>query len=647
MQRIKRILVLTFPIILAVAPAALLLLDRGGVEFLPIMVGLNFFAWGILIVALFSRDEIRKVVVKVARTIGIEIGPLSTDQALRKIIQEVERKNRAISMNFIADRIINHDEQSKALERIVALSYKLLNADSAEIALFDIASGVYHKSFVLGKPFQSSAQAMLSGAASGEKISVPDNVLVEPIAFAGSILGSVRVGLKKGTMPSQSDKEVIRLLALQSGLAIINSQYTDELVKMKRSSDESVKAKTGFLANLSHEIRGPLGIMLNAVEVVLDGLCGPVSDEQMDTLKMVRRNGEHLLELINDVLDYAKVESGVIKANKTDILVNDLLKDLTKVVQAQAEKKNHKLKFRPSQEALAFSCDKRHIRQILINLLTNAIKYTPAQGAIEVWAERIPGNKIKVNVQDNGIGIDPAQRHKVFAAFERVEDSYALTQMGTGLGMPLTKNLLRVNGGTIDFESAPGKGSHFWIIFPAIEYRAKNLHEEETQRVEIKGNGDVILLLEPEEGERNVTSRYLEKLGFKVIGLGSAAEAQLTPPPASVRIALISNSVVENPLEPQAWSIVESLRGKKGDRKLPIVMLSTRAFAFDIERYLRQGVDVCLVKPLELSKLGLICRDLIDGQATPDTIGSSGIDLNQEQQSNPQSDKTRSGRLIH
>src|SRR5690606_32222677 len=128
--------------------------------------------------------------------------------------------------------------------------------------------------------------------------------------------------------------------------------------------------------------------MLNAVELVLDGLCGDVNKDQAETLGMVHKNGEHLLELINDVLDYAKVESGRLQVNKVDIFVNELLEDVCNVVRSQADAKFHKLIFKSSPGALAFSCDRRHARQMLINLLSNAIKYTPDGGLIEVWAER-------------------------------------------------------------------------------------------------------------------------------------------------------------------------------------------------------------------------------------------------------------------
>lgn len=431
--------------------------------------GLNFVAWSMVATFLLWRLETRKSLLSLARDLGIDTTRLPLERMLSRVLSEVERKNRSLSMNVLERRISSEKELSDTLEHVVELARQLLGAQSSELALYDPDTQLYHSSFVVGKPFRTSAQAMLSGAVEGRVEKSSPDVMVEPIAFAGSVLGSLRVALRSGEAPSQSDRQIMRLLALQSGLAIVNTRYTQQLIRLKAASEESIKAKTGFLANLSHELRGPLGIMLNAVELVLDGLCGSVTEEQAETLSMIRTNGEHLLELINDVLDYAKIESGKIVPHRSDILLHEILKDLCGVVRQQAEGKSHRLVYVPNDEALAISCDRRHFRQMMINLLTNAIKYTPDGGTIEVWAERIPGQKVRINVKDSGVGIEASERSKVFSAFERVENSYSLVQEGSGLGMPLTKRLAEVNGGQINFDSVPQQGSRFWLIFPSIQ----------------------------------------------------------------------------------------------------------------------------------------------------------------------------------
>ena len=583
---------------------------------IALLAFINVVGWSAVATAFIAQRDLHDELLKIATQSGIaEPGRAPFLKLFYSITRELERKNQALSVDLIERKISSRQELSRALEGIVGRAFKLLDAESAELALFDKESGAYHTSFVLGKPFSSSAQAMLAGA-SGEEESadIAPDIMIQPISFAGAVLGSLRIGLKRHRAPSHSDQELLRVLAVQGTLAIVNSRYNEEMLKMKRASDESLRAKTGFLANLSHEIRGPLGIILNAVEIVLDGLCGAVTDDQRDTLKMVRQNGEHLLELINDVLDYAKSESGKITPERVQIIVNDLLIDVSNVVRTQAQQKGHKLVCKPSDEALAILCDRRHIRQMMINLLTNSIKYTPSGGTIEVWAERYPGSKIKIVVQDSGVGIEPAQRHKVFAAFERVDNAYSIKQSGTGLGMPLTKRLAEVNGAMIDFDSTPGKGSRFWLIFPAVEYSRQAIAEQAREEVVTAvGHGERILIADEEAQERDMVVKYLEHSGFSVRGASSADEALELLRAERFDMLVLGNNLVDDANE----KFLERVRAIPDHAGIPVVLVSSRAFIFDVEKYLKIGIDRCLSKPLSLKALGQSVREIIDARPAP------------------------------
>jgi len=605
----------TFSLILIAVVAVLPLLHAGTDSLfswlnIGVISGLNFAAWSLVVAFLLARDDLMGGVRRAADKMGMDVRRKSLEKLVESLIYEVNRKNSTISINLIERRIESQQELSETLERIVGLTYRLFSAESAELALFDNESGLYHSSFILGKPFRSSAQAMLSGAAEGEDVEPTPDVMIQPILFAGTILGSLRVSLKRNSLPSNGDREIMRLLALQSSLALINSQYTSELLRMKRASEETMKAKTGFLANLSHEIRGPLGVILNAVELVGDGLCGEISDDQTEILGMAKKNGEHLLELVNDVLDYAKVESGKITPNTAPIPVDSLLKDLTSVVRVQAEAKSHKIVARPSEEELAIYCDRRHIRQMLINIFTNAIKYTPEGGRIEAWAERAPSGKIKISVQDSGIGIRQEDSGKVFEAFERIENKYSMTQVGTGLGMPLTKRLAEVNEARIGFTSKAGKGTTFWLLFKEAKYeKASDPVKEEGVGMQV-GNGEQILLLAKDGKEREMHSRYLKHAGFKVISASGLEEAQKKMEAKPVQLAILDNDIADESRD----ELIAEIREEFGTRTTPIVLLSSRGFVFDIEKYLKAGVDRCVTKPVELKKFVKVCRELLDLQ---------------------------------
>lgn len=584
-----------------IAPIAFLWSAGAGGTTAAVLLSIaNLLGWSIVGAALVMRGHLIRRLQERATKLGLPMGSDSLLSLHEKISQEQSRKSQALSIDLVESRITSKEELSRALEKIVSRTFKVLEAEAAELVLFDKESGGYHSSFVLGRPMAQSGAELVQGSLLDEALHATHPfIAVQPISFAGTVLGSLSVELRKGRVPSLSDKELLKVLALQGTLAIVNSRYNDELLRMKRSSEESVRAKTGFLANLSHELRGPLGIILNAVEVVLEGLCGQVSSEQADVLKMVRQSGQHLLELLNDVLDYAKTESGTIAPDRVAIPVDELLLDITTVLRSQAQQKNHSLNYKSTAQPLSIFCDRRHIRQMMINLLTNAIKYTPPNGQIEVWAERVPGNRVKISVKDNGIGIESAQKHRVFAPFERVESVYTLKQSGTGLGMPLTRRLAELNGGLCDFVSVVGQGSEFWLILPASESGSTPVGVATESQEGPMGHGECIMLVGHNPEERSLLAKYLAHAGFEVSQAESSLQAieQLRAGPP--QLLLIGDDLPEGSEE----RFLQSVRAVPNAGSVPIVLLTSRAFSFDTERLLRLGVDRCLPKPIELPEM--------------------------------------------
>ncbi len=548
---------------------------------------------------------------------------LRIDELARIARREFERRSKALSSTLLERKISSRHELSRALESISSLATEVLEARACEVSLIDQETGNYHSSFVNGNP---------AAISSGDE----EHSLKEPIIFAGQVMGAIHVAFDPTRGIRPADEELIRLLALQAGIAIGNTEFTGQILRMKEASEESLKAKTGFLANLSHELRGPLGLMLSAVDIVVDGLCGDITDEQKETLGMVRENGQHFLNLVNDVLDYAKVESGKIEPKQIDLSVGDLLTDIAAVVRKQAEAKGHKIVIQEHDELLAISVDKRHIRQILINLLTNAIKYTPDNGEIHLRSSRTPGNKVRIEVRDSGIGISESDREKVFSAFERIENSYSLTQVGTGLGMALTRRLVEANGGIIDFSSEPGTGSTFWVIFDAASPEEIRYHQASPPEKSVEGKGDLILLAQRANGERAMMNRFLVHKGFFVTQATDAQQALALLEKQDPRLIVLDNDLVDSP----GSTLVRDIRNLAKNQDIPLLLLSSRGFEFDIEQYVREGVDRCLIKPIDLQDFALCCRQLIDKKLL-------GIDsLAEEQGQEEPVRRTRTGRIL-
>ena len=563
---------------------------------------------GVSIIILIYRNlRFYRELSQTAQAIGL-VPRSSLDELVPALCQQVT-KFHSLYFKLDASPKTDHVAVMIELRRIVEMAYQEFNANSAELALFDEQSGLWTQAILVGVPRSEYAQSFLLEAASNQRASDEllhqAGVLVAKVTFANYLFGTFRIELGKGVIPTNEHQNILRLLAIHCAITLINARFTDELIRMRKHSEESVKAKTGFLANLSHEIRGPLGVIISGVELMLEGICGEVSEQQGQTLQMIKKNGEHLLDLVNDVLDYAKTEAGKIKAEPVTLAVNDLLSDLCNVVRSQANAKQQKLSYLAVDKKWGLICDKRHARQILINMLTNAIKYTPNNGTITVAAELEDGARIKISVTDTGIGIPEDQKSKVFSAFERVEDKYAEKQVGTGLGMPIAYKLCAINKGVMEFTSTQGVGSCFWISMPYTTCASAEVDVEsagDQNGAQIYGHGEKLLLVQPDNEEKQILERYLTYQGFDVESACSSREIQKL-----LRGSEYSLMVIDNDFdEVNAEELLAIIRNNPLAKELPIIMVSARAFFFDVEHFLKLGVERCLSKPLDLPEFARV-----------------------------------------
>ncbi len=606
----------------AVAPLGLALSDIYVPAYVPLAC--NFVGWTIVCVLYLNQRRMSASIERGLEQLGERNKSGDFYTKLQRLVDDTGRYLRAEYALEFEDGALKHPDQKgerldvgASLRKIARLTYTELRAQAVELALYDQSSNQWSQAFILGTPQSATSQSMLMDASAERKpewsrfaSTEEGNILSQPIQFAGTMFGILRIELAKDYVPTESDRKVAKLLARQGALALIDARFNDELLKLRRNSEESVRAKTGFLANLSHEIRGPLAIILNAVELMLEKLCGPLTAQQIETCQMIQKSAEHLLDLVNDVLDYAKLEAGKVQVKPAAVSVKDLLSDLANVVRSQSLAKKQTLTVQPVDPTTGIVCDKRHARQMVINFLTNAIKYTPEGGSVNVGISILPNQKLKIWVQDTGVGIPENQKQKVFTAFERVEHEYSLAQVGTGLGMPLTKKLAEANGGTADFESLEGKGSTFWITLPSVEMElvAKQEVDERAEPREPQGHGETILLIDRDQEARQMLERYLTHQGFATTCATSGVEVMAALRDGTVRLAVIDNDLPEMSGE----DMISVIRGNPKARGVPLILLSSRAFVFDIERFLKLGVDRCLSKPIPLGEIAVTARKLID-----------------------------------
>jgi PAS domain S-box len=259
----------------------------------------------------------------------------------------------------------------------------------------------------------------------------------------------------------QLDLQHQELLAQSEELQTLN----EDLEAQREAADEANQAKSNFLAVMSHELRTPLNAIGGYVQLLEMGVHGPVSEAQVETLNRIGRNQKHLLRLINDVLNLARIEAGRIDYDIRPVMMTEVVGSVLPMVEPQLERKELSLSSR-IPDGLAVRADVEKLQQILLNLLTNAIKFTPANGSIEIDAGIRSKSEVFVKVIDTGIGIPQDMLEKVFEPFTQVEGKHQRSAEGSGLGLAISRDLARGMGGDLVATRGIEKGSIFELTLP-------------------------------------------------------------------------------------------------------------------------------------------------------------------------------------
>src|SRR5947208_2062171 len=270
-------------------------------------------------------------------------------------------------------------------------------------------------------------------------------------------------------------KAAQRLESQNAALTTLNAKLEEqhrEVSRLNVELDQAGKLKDQFLANVSHELRTPLNSVIGFSELLLTGQVegAALSDTQRDYLETISRNGRHLLQLINELLDLSKIAAGRMDLRLEAVPLDALLREAVDSVRAQLEARRHRLALEPAPEPVSVRADRGRVLQILLNLLSNAIKFTPDGGHVMLTARvEDGGHHVRVAVRDTGIGIAPEDRAKLFREFVQLDAAPSRRYEGTGLGLALSKRLVELHGGAIGVESALGQGSTFWFTLPRAD----------------------------------------------------------------------------------------------------------------------------------------------------------------------------------
>lgn len=432
----------------------------------------------------------------------------------RKTAQEIiaARANQletVATVSTTASTVLNPDA---LLQQVVNLTKSRFNLYHAHIYLLDenwntllLASGageVGTQMVESGHAIDMTTERSLVARAAREKQPViindvrsevgflPNPLLPEtraemaiPMVVGDNVLGVFDVQSNQVDAFSKEDASIYSTLASQIAVALQNARLYQEQSATVTQLRELDRLKSSFLANMSHELRTPLNSILGFTEVMLEGLDGPLTPNMDNDLKLINKNGQHLLHLINDVLDMAKIESGKLNLIIEKFNIQEIFEEVINITSPLATEKKLTLKIdTKSNQDVEVNADRTRIRQVMINLVNNALKFTE-KGKIIIRAIR-EENNVLISVKDSGIGIPPEHLEAVFSEFTQVDSSTTRKAGGTGLGLPISRRLIEMHGGKLWAESngIEGEGSTFFVFMP-LENRSA-VSEPVTRRID-------------------------------------------------------------------------------------------------------------------------------------------------------------------
>jgi PAS domain S-box-containing protein len=400
------------------------------------------------------------------------------------------------------------------------------------------------------------------------------------------------------------------------------TQRNEELAISNTELARATRLKDEFLANMSHELRTPLNSILGMNEALQEEVFGIMNEKQLKALRTVEKSASHLLTLINDILDVAKIESGEVKLEYGYVSIEQLCSSSLAFMKQLALQKRIQLHTQIPPHLPAVFVDEVRMRQVLLNLLTNAVKFTLEGGtvtlAVSVVAAPAGGssaNLLRLAIQDTGIGIAAENLDKLFKPFVQIDGALNRQQTGTGLGLTLVKQLVELHGGTVKLTSELGVGSCFTIDLPYISKTSSESALElplvstdsPTAESDSLTQAPLILLAEDDPANTATISSYLEAKGYDLIFANDGQEAVNQAQAAHPDLILMD---IQMP-GMDGLEAIGRIRELDNLQAVPIIALTALAMKGDQERCLAAGANLYLSKPVKLKQLDMAIRDLL------------------------------------
>lgn len=532
------------------------------------------------------------------------------------------------SLEDAADMVMNEKADcfligtSQALKYDNERDFKSVPLTKTMEACFAVRGGEGPILSILNKTLKAMPSDMLTSAlaiydSTADKVTFWDFVKDNMPAFfvtAGfsslGIIGIILVLLRK----ARKAETVAKLAANDT------QKLNDKLeIALKKAEDASL-AKTRFLNNMSHDIRTPMNAILGYAQIMEDELNRKEMPEVSEHLEKLQQSGNLLLSIINNVLDMARIESGRMELDENYCRIEDVWKSLFAVFDENAMKKNIALHYAMNVEHEHVLTDVTKVKEILVNILSNAIKYTPASGSVMVDVDELPCDEsgymiVKIRVSDTGIGMSQDYQTKIFEAFTREQNTTKSKIAGTGLGMSIVKKYVDLLGGTINVESELGKGSTFTVtlkhrIADESYYIKKHIEEPGTGSEILEGRN--ILLTEDNDLNAEIAEAILERAGLKTerVEDGIQCVNRIMEMPVGTYDMILMD--IQMP-KMDGYKATQAIRNLPDRDKacIPIIAMTANAFVEDKRDAIAAGMNGHIAKPIQVDKLLSMLAEVI------------------------------------
>ena len=492
-------------------------------------------------------------------------------------------------------------------------------------ACFAVSGGEGHLLSILNKTLKAMPSDMLTSAlaiydSTADKVTfldfVKDNMLAFFVAtgfFALSIIGIILVLLKK----ARKAESVAKLAANDT------QKLNDKLEIALKKAESASLAKTCFLNNMSHDIRTPMNAILGYAQLMEDELKEKELPETSEHLEKLQQSGKLLLSIINNVLDMARIESGKMEIDENYGRIEEIRQTLFEIFDDEAKKKNIALHYTINVEHEHILTDTIKVKEIFVNILSNALKYTPAGGSVMMNVAELPCDEsgymiVRTRVSDTGIGMSADYQTRIFEAFTREQNTTKSKIAGSGLGMSIVKKYVELLGGTITVESELGKGSTFTVT---LKHRIADANYYVKKHVESSGTGSEvlegrnILLAEDNDLNAEIAEAILERAGLKMerVEDGIQCVNRITKMPAGTYDIILMDIQMPKMDGYKATQAIRNLPDKDKAR-IPIIAMTANAFEEDKREAIAAGMDGHIAKPIQVDNLLSMLAEMIRKQ---------------------------------